>query len=115
MWYPCPECHSRRAVLFCAGGMFRCRGCHDLAYESTRQNATERANRRIMTLQRKLAAPAGSDLFHVPSRPAGMHVAMYARLVSELLTEDRRRDALFGAALEALLSGSELLLSERGG
>jgi hypothetical protein len=44
-----------------------------------------------------------------------MHWQTYERLRLELLTEHRRRDALFGAALEALLSRSERLLSERGG
>jgi hypothetical protein len=115
VWFACPGCQSRRAVLFSAGGVFRCRVCHDLAYTSTREDEIERANRRIVTLQRKLKAPAGCDLFHVPIRPVGMHSATYERLVSELMTEHRRRDALFGAALEALLSRSERLLSERGG
>ena len=35
-WFRCPGCASRRAVLLCAGGLFRCRRCHDLAYASTR-------------------------------------------------------------------------------
>jgi hypothetical protein len=115
VWFTCPGCQRRRAILYSAGGVFRCRGCHDLAYTSTREDATERANRRIMTLQRKLKAPAGCDLFHVPSRPAGMHTATYERLVAELVQEHWRRDALFGAALENLLSRSERLLAERGG
>jgi hypothetical protein len=102
-------------VLFRVVAIFRCRGCYDLAYTSTREDATERANRRIVTLQRKLKAPAGCDLFHVPSRPEGMHWQTYERLTAELLTEHRRWDALFGAALEALLSLSERLLSEWGG
>jgi hypothetical protein len=35
-WFVCPGCRIRRAVLFCVGGVFRCRVCHDLAYRSTR-------------------------------------------------------------------------------
>jgi hypothetical protein len=35
-WFVCPGCGTRRAVLFCIGGVFRCRVCHDLAYRSTR-------------------------------------------------------------------------------
>ncbi len=115
VWFACPGCGSRRAVLFSAGGVFRCRGCHDLAYTSTREDATERATRRIMTLQRKLKAPAGCDLFHVPSKPAGMHWQTYQRLTSELMQAHQRRDVLFGEAFEALLSRSERLLLERGG
>jgi hypothetical protein len=36
-WFVCPGCRTRRAVLFCVGGVFRCRVCHDLAYRSTRE------------------------------------------------------------------------------
>jgi hypothetical protein len=36
-WFVCPGCCTRRAVLFCVGGVFRCRVCHDLAYRSTRE------------------------------------------------------------------------------
>jgi hypothetical protein len=36
-WFVCPGCRMRRAVLFCVGGVFRCRVCHDLAYRSTRE------------------------------------------------------------------------------
>jgi hypothetical protein len=104
VWFTCPGCQRRRAVLFSAGGVFRCRGCHDLAYASTREDATERANRRIMALHRKLKAPVGCDLFHVPRRPAGMHAATYDRLAAELLTEHCRRDAQFGAVTAALVA-----------
>ncbi len=37
-WLVCPGCGTRRAVLFCVGGLFRCRVCHDLAYRSTRES-----------------------------------------------------------------------------
>jgi hypothetical protein len=36
-WFVCSGCRTRRAVLFCVGGVFRCRACHDLAYRSTRE------------------------------------------------------------------------------
>src|SRR5688572_15641930 len=28
-WFVCSGCRTRRAVLFCVGGVFRCRLCHD--------------------------------------------------------------------------------------
>ena len=37
VWFLCPGCRSRRAVLFCLGGRFLCRVCHNLAYSSTRK------------------------------------------------------------------------------
>jgi predicted RNA-binding Zn-ribbon protein involved in translation (DUF1610 family) len=36
VWFSCPRCGTRRAVLYALGGRFRCRSCHQLAYASTR-------------------------------------------------------------------------------
>ena len=44
-WFVCPGCRTRRAMLFCVGGVFRCRVCHDLAYRSTREPSGKRARR----------------------------------------------------------------------
>jgi hypothetical protein len=36
VWFACPGCRSRRAVLYAVAGRFRCCACHRLAYASTR-------------------------------------------------------------------------------
>ncbi len=50
-WLMCPGCGQRRAVLFAVSGRFRCRGCHQLAYSSTREDAVGQSNR-WLTMQR---------------------------------------------------------------
>lgn len=114
VWFTCPGCQSRRAVLFSAGGVFRCRGCHDLAYQSTREDDMDRGTRRIRTLQRKLKASPGCDPWHIPPKPARMHWSTYARLAFELRVAIARRDALFGAQVDALQARSTRLLSRYG-
>ncbi len=37
VWFACPGCGARCAVLYALGGRFQCRQCHHLAYKSTRQ------------------------------------------------------------------------------
>jgi hypothetical protein len=37
VWFACPGCGGRCAVLYGHHGQFRCRGCHRLAYASTRR------------------------------------------------------------------------------
>ena len=37
VWALCPGCGTRRAVLYAPNGVFRCRTCHHLAYDSARQ------------------------------------------------------------------------------
>lgn len=36
VWFGCPGCSTRCAVLYAHRGRFRCRTCHNLAYASTR-------------------------------------------------------------------------------
>jgi hypothetical protein len=43
VWFACPGCASRCAVLFYLAGRFRCRSCHQLAYGSTRRSVNRRA------------------------------------------------------------------------
>jgi hypothetical protein len=38
VWWLCPGCGSRRAILYAIGGVFRCRLCHRLVYDSTRRS-----------------------------------------------------------------------------
>jgi hypothetical protein len=113
VWFTCPGCLSRRAVLFCAKGIFRCRGCHDLAYTSTRQDAIDRGTNRIRALQRKLGAPIGFPIWRIPDKPAGMHWRTYDRLVFQLRIAMAGRNALFGAKAAALLQRADQLLAER--
>jgi hypothetical protein len=37
VWFACPNCRTRRAILYGLQGRFRCRECHWLAYASTRR------------------------------------------------------------------------------
>jgi hypothetical protein len=45
VWFICPRCATRRAMLHAVGGVFQCRVCHDLAYRSTRESPSKRVRR----------------------------------------------------------------------
>ena len=111
LWFLCPQCNSRRAVLFSVDGRFRCRQCHDLAYSSTREDAHERSIRRSQTLQKQLGGGGnGVAIWEIPPRPTRMHWQTYARLVRELRLELYRQDGFFDQWLskrEALLQRLE--------
>jgi hypothetical protein len=107
VWFRCPGCRSRRAVLFNAGGAFACRACHDLAYSSTREAPHERSIRRCHAIQKRLNGGGyGVPIWEIPDRPARMHWTTYKRLVLEMRHELHRQDGFFDAWLakrEALL------------
>ncbi len=106
-WFRCPGCKRRRAVLYSVEGRFRCRVCHDLAYESTREDVGARANRRADKLRRKLGNNGGERWRGVPPKPRRMRWATYQRLVNEILEAEREALEAWTAEAEALLTRLE--------
>jgi len=104
VWFACPRCWSRRAVLFSLGGHFRCRACHDLAYSSTREDERDRAMRHVRTLRRQLGGTGGEPAFVAPAKPAGMHWRTYERICDQLLMAEDGTDALHDAAFTRILA-----------
>ena len=81
-WFRCPEkrCDRRVAVLY-GGKYFLCRHCHNLAYESTRENEASRYLRKAQTIRMKLGGSA-SIYECFPKKPKGMRWRTYDRLRS---------------------------------
>ncbi len=79
-WFRCPirGCGRRVAVLY-SGGIFACRLCHNLGYDSQREAGYERAIHRAQAIRRKLGG-TGSLGEPFPARPRRMHRRTYWRL-----------------------------------
>jgi hypothetical protein len=60
VWFLCPArgCGRRVAILY-GGTIFACRRCHQLAYDSTREDAGGRATRRADHIRMRLGWEAG--------------------------------------------------------
>jgi hypothetical protein len=76
-WFLCPGsgCGRRIAILY-GGGIFACRHCHQLAYDSQREPAHERALTRAQAIREKLGG-SGSMAERFPSKPKGMQWRTY--------------------------------------
>lgn len=84
-WFLCPAegCGRRVAILYIGGrGIFACRHCCRLAYESQRESADDRAIRRADTIRRRLGWKPGIANGH-GSKPKGMHWHTFERLKAE--------------------------------
>jgi hypothetical protein len=83
-WFVCPgEGCGRRAAVLYGGRYFLCRRCHDLAYESTREGAGDRARRKAQKICQRLGGSA-DPLAPFPAKPKGMHWRTYERLMEEV-------------------------------
>lgn len=87
-WFICPGCRARVAVLYGGRGLFACRRCYDLAYESQRENDCYRALRRAQTIHMRLGG-TGSMAEKFPAKPKGMHWTTYLRLAARFNAAER--------------------------
>jgi hypothetical protein len=90
LWFSCPRCWRRVAVLFLRGPAgFVCRHCGRVAYGSQSDDDMGRAWRK----QRK----AEAKLVDGWRRPKGMHRATRKRLIAIIVACEERRDAALAA------------------
>jgi hypothetical protein len=89
-WFRCPAfgCYRRVAVLY-GSGLFACRHCHQLAYDSQRETFYDRAMTKAQNIRVKLGgSPGFSDPF--PAKPKGMHWRSYQRLAEQAEQAENR-------------------------
>lgn len=87
-WFRCPGagCGRRVAVLY-GGNIFACRHCHNLSYESQREQPWNRALKRTQKIHQKLGG-SGCIADGTPPKPKGMHWRTYSRLAAQMETAD---------------------------
>ena len=76
LWFRCPSCGRRCRVLY-AGSVVKCRLCYRLRYSSQSETRSDRANRGMHKIERRLGSEPCGDL---PPKPKGMHWRTYERL-----------------------------------
>ena len=114
LWLTCPRCGTRRRVLYCVDGWFRCRDCHDLAYSSTREDAHDRSLRRTRELQGRLGSST-ADVFAIPEKPEGMHWETYSRIASQIHQENMLRLGIHESEFQKLHDRVDRILAREQG
>ncbi len=79
LWFLCPHCSRRVAVLYGAGKYFLCRYCYRLTYSCQQESLPDRLMRKSRKI-RKLLGGGNSLLDPFPSKPKNMHWETYYRL-----------------------------------
>lgn len=101
-WFLCPAgaCRRRVAILYCGGGIFACRHCHQLASASSREDPGSRATRRADRLRARLGWEPG--ILNGPGmKPKWMRWRTFERLIAQ-------HDQLVGRSMQALASQFKL-------
>lgn len=80
LWWICPGCGKRCAVLHGASKDFGCRGCHRLTYASQKERAPDRALRRANRTRRTLGWTPGV-MHGIGPKPLGMRWTTFAQLL----------------------------------
>lgn len=98
IWFFCPYCGKRVAVLYGAGKYFLCRHCHNLAYASQQESRSSRLIRKAQKIRRRLNAP-GSIFEPILFKPKHMHRKTFDQLRNEAY---RAGDEGWNIGIEAL-------------
>src|SRR5215210_4007621 len=105
VWFVCPACGRRAAILYLQRGGHVCRTCANLAYPSSqeRRRVSYTPLHRAQRIRKKLG---GSDnIFEpFPWRPRGMHRKRYWRMFAE----HERNVELFSMAIRTRMLGQGL-------
>jgi len=80
LWFKCPHCSKRVAVLYGLDVRFLCRHCYQLPYATQQEGYCDRMMRKARKIRARLGA--SNDLTEpVWSKPKGMHQNTYYRLL----------------------------------
>jgi len=99
VWFNCPACTRRCAVLYLRMSRFQCRLCHDLRYQSQSEDALGRGQIALEKIEAKL------DRYW--KKPKGMHLSTRERLVSRIIEIEMMRDDLMSVAIEQHMSSAK--------
>lgn len=80
LWWTCPQCGNRCAVLHGDNADFACRACKRLTYATQKERAPDRAFRRANRTRRTLGWPPGV-MHGIGPKPLGMRWATFDKLL----------------------------------
>jgi hypothetical protein len=83
-FFTCPRCRSRRREVYLLDGLFLCRVCHALPYQSQSEGLIDRTWRAEQKIELKLG-PLGR-------KPKGMHQNTFRKLKAKLYVMEFQRE-----------------------
>ncbi len=103
VWFLCPHCSRRVAVLYGAGAWFLCRHCYRLPYSTQQETYADRMRRKARKLRERIGA-SHNLMEPVWEKPRRMHWRTFERLA-------RKEEAANEAATRAWAGQVNMLIS----
>lgn len=98
IWFKCPRCRRRVAILYGAIKYFFCRHCYGLTYTTQQLSPKDRLMEKARKIRRRMGG--GSDMFEpFPGKPKGMHWKTYWMLREKAEQADELAWMLVGQRL----------------
>jgi hypothetical protein len=90
IWFVCPFCSRRCAVVYSCGKYFACRMCGNVAYQTQNETHRERLFAKAEKLREKIGADPGAANPLPYFKPKGMHQKTWMRIMRQIeRLEDR--------------------------
>ncbi len=83
VWFSCPFCGKRCAVIYSGGKHFACRACCDLTYAICNKHPRDRPLIKANKLRKIIGASPGM-VNPLPEKPKGMHQKTWTRIKYEI-------------------------------
>ncbi len=84
MWFKCPDCSRRCAVIYSKGKYFSCRLCCNLTYDSCNETPRDRRFSKANKLRKLIGADAGAFNSLPYFKPKGMHQVTWERIRNKI-------------------------------
>lgn len=84
IWFQCPFCGRRCAVIYSCGKYFACRVCGDLTYQTCNETPMDRRFSKANKLRKRIEADPGAFNSLPYFKPKGMHQTTWARIRNEI-------------------------------
>jgi hypothetical protein len=80
IWFSCPFCGRRCAVIYSCGKYFACRTCGNLTYKTSNETPTDRRASKANKLRKRIGAKPGAFNLLPIFKPKGMHQRTWDRI-----------------------------------
>ena len=100
IWFYCPHCGRRCAVVYGAGKYFACRKCYDLTYETCNETPRDRIASKANKLRKKIGARPGCFNELPIFKPKGMHQTTWDKIRYQIRWLEARIFADMGRQLD---------------